>query len=81
VSKEAKQWYWLTEEQLERLVGHGGYPDAQGAWDEVRKIKKAGETPAIYYSKFNGFRIINEDDMKQFKIGLGISQRAKKFRM
>jgi len=72
MSKKLKQWYFLTEDQLWRLVGQGTYPGAKDALEEVRKIKEAGGTPAIYYSEFNDFRIINEDDPEQFRIGLSI---------
>ena len=81
MSKKAQQWYFLTEEQLWRLVGQGTYSGANEALEEVRKLKEAGHTPAIYHSEFNGFRVINEDDPKQFRIGLSISSRAKRFPM
>ena len=81
MSKKAKQWYYLTDEQIGRLVGQGTYPGAPEAWEQARKIKEAGQTPAIYYSEFNGFRVINEDDPVQFKVGLSISSGAKRFPM
>ena len=81
MSQKAKQWHYLNETQLWRLVGHGTYLDAQEALNQVRKIKEAGHSFAIYYSEFNGFRVIDEDDPEQFKIGLSIQTRAKPFRM
>lgn len=81
ISQKAKQWYYLSETQLWRLVGHGTYSGAQEALDQVQKIKKAEHSPAIYYSEFNGFRVIDEDDPEQFKIGLSIGSRAKPLQM
>ena len=81
MSQKAKQWYSLSEIQLCRLVGHATYSGAQKALDQVQKIKGAGHYLAIYYSEFNGFRVIDEDDPEQFKIGLSIGSRAKPFRM
>ena len=79
--KRSKQWYMLTEDQLFRLVGQGTYSGTEDALEEVRKIKEAGQKPTIYYCEFNGFRIINENDMEQFRIGLSISDNAKRFQM
>lgn len=81
MSKKAKQWYYLNETQLWRLVGSGTYPGAQEALDQVQKIKKTDHSLAIYYSEFNEFRVIDEDDSDEFKIGLSIQSRAKPFRM
>lgn len=81
MSQKAKQWYYLSEVQLLRLVGHGTYSEAREALGQVQKIKEAGHSLAIYYSEFNGFRVIDEDDPEQFKIGLSIGSRAKPFRM
>ena len=81
MSQKAKQWYYLNEAQLWRLVGRGTYSDAQEALNQVRKIKEAGHSVAIYHSEFNGFRVIDEDDPEHFKIGLSIQSRAKPFRI
>lgn len=81
MSKKTKQWYRLTEEQLWRLVGQSTYLGAEQELKRVRKITDAGHTPAIYYSEFSGFRVIDEDDPEQFKIGLSIRNRAKRFQM
>lgn len=72
MSKEAKQWYYLTEGQLGLLAGHGGYPGAQQAWKKFLEIKKAGQSVSAYYSKFSGFWIINEDDPNQSNVGLSV---------
>jgi hypothetical protein len=80
MSKKAKQWYSLTEEQLGWLVAQGPYSGAKQVLEQVRKIKEAGGTPVIYYSEFNGFRIIDEDDPDQFMIGLAIGSKAMPFR-
>lgn len=79
MSKKAKQWYYIADEQIAFIVAQGTYPGAQEAWDQARQIKQAGQKPTIYYSEFNGFRVINEDDPEQFKIGLSIRDRAKRF--
>jgi len=81
MSEKEKQWYYLTEVQLGRLVGQSTYLDATEAWERVRKIKGMGHKSTIYYSEFNGFRVIDEDDPIEFKTGLSISSRAKPFRM
>ena len=80
MSKKAKQWYYMTDEQIGRLAGQGTHPGALEAWERARKIREAGKTPSIYYSEFNGFRVINEDDPEEFKIGLSIRGQAKFFR-
>jgi hypothetical protein len=79
MNQKAKQWYYLSEVQLLRLVGHGTYSEAPEALGQVQKIKDAGHSLAIYYSEFNGFRVIDEDDPEQLRIGLSIQSRAKPF--
>lgn len=81
MTKKIKQWYFLTEDQLWKLVGQGTHPDAAEALEEFRKIKEAGETASIYYSEFDGFRVINESNPDQMRIGLSISSQAKRFSM
>ena len=81
MSKKTKQWYSLTEEQLERLAGQRTYPEAPSAWTQVRAIKERGHKASIFYNGFSGFRILDEDDPEQFKIGQSIASRAKPFQM
>lgn len=81
MSKKTKQWFILTEDELGKLVGQGTYPGAKNAVDDVRRIKESGHTPAIYYSDFNGFRIIDEDNPKQFEIGQSIKSKARRFQI
>ena len=76
---KAKRWYWITEDDLLRLADYSAYPGADEAAEKVRKIKDSGNTPAIYYTEFSGFRILNEDDPEQFEISRSIRSSAKRF--
>jgi hypothetical protein len=78
--KKVKQWFYITDEQIGRLARQATYPGALEALEQARKIREAGKTPSIYYSELNGFKVINEDDPEEFKIGLSIRNQAKFFR-
>ena len=80
MSKRSKQWYSMTDKQLGMLVGQGTYPEAAEAWQQVRSLRKAGHEVAIYYSEFSGFRVIDENDSEQFKLGLSICTVSDKSR-
>ena len=79
MSDTRKQWYSLTEGQLDKLVGQGTYPDATGAWDRVHAIKEAGGVPKVFYSNFNGFTVFDDNDMASIQRLLHIESRAKLF--
>jgi len=81
MSKAAKQWYRLTEQQLDKLVGQGTYPGAPAAWDRVRKIRDAGGAPVTFYSDFNGFTVFDEQDTNADAIRrfISIEGRSKAF--
>ena len=81
MSKADKQWYNLTEEKLGKLVGQGTYKDAPAAWDQVRAIKEAGGTPKVFYSKFNGFVVFddNDNDIESLKRLMSIESSSKQF--
>jgi hypothetical protein len=72
---KAKEWVSLTEWQLSRLVGP--YPEAAHAEKQVEKIKSAGHVVSIFYSGFNGFSVLDENDPKQFQLALSLRQCAK----
>lgn len=74
-----EQLYWLTDEQLSRLVRPGTYPGADAAWERVCKIKEAKHKLGVYYSQLNGFTVLDEDVPEEFKRSLSLSQYAKKF--
>lgn len=77
--KKAQQWYWLTEEGLGKLLGQGTHPGADTAFEHVQKIRGLGHTSAIYWSEFNGFLVLDEDDNEQFQKSLSIKNRSKQF--
>lgn len=77
--KQAREVYSVTDEQLGRLVGQGTYPGANAAWDTAHKIREAGHTPAVYYSGFSGFTVLNEDVPEELQRSLALSRRAKRF--
>jgi len=79
MTKQSKQWYFLTDDVLSRLCSHAAYPDALEALNRSRQIRERGHTPAVYYSHFNRFRVLDEDDEKQGRISQGIAHRAKAF--
>jgi hypothetical protein len=79
MSKQSEQWYFLSDDVLSRLCSHAAYPDAIDALNRSRQIKDLGHTPAVYYSKFNRFRVLDEDDEKQGRISQGIADRSKPF--
>jgi hypothetical protein len=74
-----KQIYHLMEGVLWRLVGQGTYPDAQGASDRFKKIKTDGGTPRCFYSQFNGFSVLDENNPDQMRIAMSMEQRSKPF--
>jgi len=73
MSNKAKEWISLTEWQLSRLVGP--YPEAADAEKQVEKIKRAGHLVSIFYSRFNGFTVFDENHPKQFQLALSLRQR------
>jgi hypothetical protein len=75
MSTKIKEWISLTELQLLRLVGP--YPEAADAEKQVEKIKGAGHVVSIFYSGFNGFSVLDEDDPKQFERAVSLRQAAK----
>jgi hypothetical protein len=75
MSTKTNEWITLTELQLLRLVGP--YPEAADAEKQVEKIKGAGHVVSIFYSGFNGFSVLDENDPKQFQLALSLRQRAK----
>lgn len=79
MSNAAKQWYSLSEQQLEKLVGQGTYPRAGTAWDRVREIREAGGLPKVFYSKFNGFSVLDENDRESMRKLMAIESHAKRF--
>jgi hypothetical protein len=74
-----KQLYFLTEDVLWRLVGQGTHPGAQQADDRFRAIKAAGGAPQCFYSEFNGFSVLDENDPEQMRRSISMEQRAKPF--
>lgn len=74
-----EQLYWLTDEQLTRVVRQGTYPGSDVAWERVRKIKEAKHKLGVYYSQLNGFTVLDEDVPEEFTRSLLLSQCAKKF--
>ena len=79
MSKAAKQWDSLTEQQLAKLVGQGTYPGALAAWDRVRAIIEAGGTPKAFYSEFNGFYVFDDNDIESMQRLMSIESRSKRF--
>lgn len=79
VSKADKQWYSLTEEQLEKLVGQGTYQEAPVAWDRVSAIREAGGKPKVFYSEFNGFNVFDDNDIESMQRLIFIENRSKRF--
>jgi hypothetical protein len=78
-SKRAKQWFSLDETQLWRLVGRDTYRGASEALERLRKIREAGGDPVIFYSDFNGFRVLDESNVDQLHIAASIGDRSKPF--
>lgn len=74
-----KQIYHLTGDVLHRLVGQGTHPGASRAFDRFREIKVAGGSPQCFYSDFNGFSVIDENDPDQMRRSISMGQRAKPF--
>ena len=79
MSKAAKQYYSLTEQQLGKLVGQGTYQGALEAWDHVRAIKEAGGAPKTFYSEFNGFVVFDDSDIESMQRLMLIESRSKQF--
>ena len=75
MSTKAKEWISLTEWQLSRLVGP--YPEAAHAEKQVEEIKSTGHVVSIFYSGFDGFSVLDENDPKRFKLALSPRRCAK----
>ncbi len=67
MTRMAQQWRSISEEQLSRLVERGTYSGAFAALQRVRKIMKAGHTPAVFHDKLNGFMVLDQDDPEQIR--------------
>lgn len=79
MSKKAKKPRSVTEEQLWKLHGQGTCPGAKRALEEVRRIKEAGHVLAIYYSEFNDFTVLDENDPDQCRMSMAMSLDAGPF--
>lgn len=75
------EWHFLDDTKLWMLIAQAGYPGAPAAHDRVKDIKKLGHTPAIFYSEFNEFIVIDESDPKEAEWLRSIRAKAKPFRM
>ncbi len=51
----SQQWRSISEEQLSRMAAQGAYSGIFVALERVRKIRKTGHRPAIFYDKLHGF--------------------------
>lgn len=74
-----KQIYHLTEDVLGRLVGQGTYRNALESFDRYQKIKAEGGSPICFYSEFNGFSVLDENNQEQMRISISMGQRARPF--
>ena len=75
----SRQWYYLTDTQLAKLVGQGQIAEAPRAWDRLMDINHARGKPAIYFSEASGFLVFDANDARSFPQRLSISQHAKPF--
>ncbi len=74
-----KQIYYLTETVLWKLVGQGTYQGAQDAYDRFKSIKKQGGTPMCFYSRPNGFSVLDDDNSDQMRRIMSMEERSKPF--
>jgi hypothetical protein len=82
VTNADKQWYVVTRDQLFQLSGQRAYGAvASAAVEQVQTADALGHQSTVYFSRFNGFRVIDESDPEQFRVGLAIGARAKPFSM
>ena len=63
MSKKAKKWRRLTEQELHSRA----YPDDLEAWKQIRKIKEKGHKPSIWCNELNELRVEDEDDLEYIK--------------
>jgi hypothetical protein len=73
-----KQLYYLSDRVLWKLVGQGR-SGAQPALDRFEEIKAAGGSPLCFYSEFNDFYVIDENDPEQMRRAISMQDRAKPF--
>ena len=74
-----KQLYYLTEDALWRLVGQGTHTGAANALDRVRDIKAAGGCPQCFYSDFNSFIVVDENNPKEVQRSMSMLDQAKPY--
>jgi hypothetical protein len=71
------QWHPISEQQLSKMVAQGTYAGAGAAVERVRKIRTLGHRPAIFFDKFNGYMVLDEDDREQRKRIDGLGKRPR----
>jgi hypothetical protein len=75
----SQQWRSISEERLSRMVLQGTYySGARAALERVRKIRKTGHKPAIFYDALNGFMVLDEDDRDQSQRIAGLRKHPKR---
>ena len=79
MSKSSQQLFYLKDEQLIKLVGQGTYPGAEDAWNRSIEIRDAGGDPKVFYSKDNGFNVLDDNDPDNMHRIISMEDRAKRF--
>ena len=81
MTRNAKQVYRLSDEQLTKLAGQNTHSGVQDAWEHYRRIQAAGGRPVCFHSEFNGFTVLddNASDASAIQRILRMEQQSKPF--
>ena len=79
MSKSSQQLSYFEDGQLDKLVGQGTYPGAEDAWNRSIEIRDAGGDPKVFYSKHNGFIVLDDNDPDDMRRITSMEDRAKRF--
>jgi hypothetical protein len=79
MSKASKQLYRVTEEQLAKLAGQNALNGAVDAFKKAAAIRARGGKPVCYFSEFNGFSVLDDNDSTTFQYHLSLERRARPY--
>jgi hypothetical protein len=76
-----QEWFKLTLTRLGKLAAQNTHDGVQEALDKALALQQQGKTPAIFYSEFNGFRVLtdNSTHKEEIELILSLENKAKKF--
>jgi hypothetical protein len=74
-----QEWFKLTLTQLGKLAAQNTHDGVQAALDKALALQQQGKTPAIFYSAFDGFRVLTDNSTHKEEMDLLLSLESKAY--